>query len=236
MQINQLQTNIPPHPHVPGWGVGLLTVRRLVDRQSQPSEALIDISRDSAPDVARVIYTTIEQVQSQMLIGIDLRGISLMPSFLWRQIGPRLHGQVIDGAFGADKRVLYVTNGDEEALRNLQWAFLDSSREAFSRAGKLMDRAAIVPKAPKGYCGVLRLPYEEVFALVNQKGVLSNEELVELVNHRYSLNNANNYLTALADLGLVYRQVAARDTGGYASRAYALTVSEEVICDAIQLI
>jgi hypothetical protein len=227
-------TQTPSHPRLPGWCLGLLPIIKLANGNSTHSP--VDVSRESAPAIARAVYTAIERAPSKMLIGIDLQEISLMPSFLWRQLGPLLHGQVIEGALGLDKRIVYLTRGDEEAIRNLQWAFLDSSREAFTRTSKLMDRAAIVPAAPKGYCGVLRLPYEEVFILINRQGALSNEELVELVNRRYSLNNANNYLTALADLGLVYRQIVPRDTGGYASRTYALSVPEEVMNNAIQLI
>ena len=72
--------------------------------------------------------------------------------------------------------------------------------------------------------------------MVNQRGSLTNEQVVELVSHRYTLNNANNYLTALAELGLVYRQVAPRVTGGYAAQAHALTVPEEEMNYATRLV
>jgi hypothetical protein len=148
-----------------------------------------------------------------------------------------LHEQVIEGSLGADKRLIYVTGGDKEHLQTLQWVFEGAASAAAQRAGKRAeDRAAIVPTAPKGYCGELRRAYEEVFTLINAHHSLSNEELVELVEHRYTFNNANNYLTALADLGLVYRQVVPRGSGGYASRAYAISVPEEVVRDAIHLI
>jgi len=34
-----------------------------------------------------------------------------------------LHEQVIEGSLGADKRIVYVTEGDKEHLQTLQWVF-----------------------------------------------------------------------------------------------------------------
>src|SRR5207249_1700655 len=100
------------HPHVPGWGLSLLSVSKLASGKLVRSH--IGISREDATRVGQGVYTAVERAPSQMLIGIDLRGISLMPSFLWRQIGPLLQAQVIEGALGSSKRVLYVTGGDED--------------------------------------------------------------------------------------------------------------------------
>jgi hypothetical protein len=236
MPAIHIQRQAITHPLVPDWELGLLPIKHLADGRSE--QALIDVSRDEAPKLGQAVYDVIQKAPSQMLIGIDLRNISLMPSFLWRQLGPLLQTQVLLGALGSEKRILYITGGDEETLRNLQWAFRDAAMEASQLAGKLMlhDRAALVPAASKGYCGVLRSAYEEVFLLVNKHAALSNEDLVNLVAGRYSPNNANNYLTGLAELGLIYRQKSPRTTGGYASRAYGLSVSEEVMEHAPSLI
>jgi hypothetical protein len=231
--MSQAVQKIKQHPTLPEWGLASLRLNRLA---GHAAEANIDISRREAPEIGQAVYRTITQASSHLLIGLDLRGVQLMPSFLWRHIGPLLYNRLLNGELGADKRLLYLTNGDEELVRNLQWAFLDASQEAYHRAGKQSDRAALVPAAPKGYCGVLRRPYEEAFTLVHQHQSLSNEELADQVQRRYSPTNANNYLTALADLGLVYRQVAPRSSGGYASRAYALNVPEEVFDATIALV
>ena len=222
------------HPYISGWQLGIVSVVHLTGGDRHP--ALIDIPRERAHEVSTAVYATIEHAPPHSVIGIDLRGISLMPSLLWRKIGPVLHTQLVEGVYGADKRALYITGGDEETIRNLQWAFQDASFEASKRAGKTSDRAALVPRAAKGYCGVLRASYEEVLQIVNQAGSLTNEELVERVNNRYSLNNANNYLTALAELGLVYRTITAKPTGGYTSRAFAVCVPEEVVEHAVEFV
>jgi hypothetical protein len=218
------------HPHISGWGLTSLSIIDLVG--GQHSRAPVDISREKASEVGPAVYAAIDEIGLRTVVGLDLRGISLMPSFLWRQLGPLLHNRVLENSLGADKRVFYLTGGDEELLRNLRWAFLDASKEVSTRAGKLIDRAGLVPKAPGGYCGVLRQPYEEVLALVNQRGSITNEEVVEEVG-RYTFNNANNYLTGLAELGLILRQVAPRPTGGYVSRAYSISVPEEQIDNAV---
>ena len=223
------------HPHIPGWNMTVLSV---LDFAGGAAESrYVDISREHAADIGKAIYDTIKDTSPCTVVGLDLRGISLMPSFLWRQLGPLLHSRVIDNELGPDKGILYLTGGDDELLRNLRWAFLDASKEASTRAGgKLVDKAALVPAAPGGYCGVLRQPYEEVLSLVIRKGSVTNEEVVENTGRRYTFNNANNYLTALAELGLIYRQISPRPTGGYAARAYSVSVTEEEIDHAFDLI
>lgn len=230
MSTTLLQPKVVSHPHVFGWGLTSLSIISLAGYQNL--QAPVDISREKASEVGSTVYAAIEEIAPRMVIGLDLRGISLMPSFLWRQLGPLLHNRALENALGVDKRVFYLTGGDEELLRNLRWAFLDASKEVSTRAGKLIDRAALVPKAPSGYCGVLRQPYEEVLALITQRGSITNEEVVEEVG-RYTFNNANNYLTGLAELGLILRQVSPRPTGGYVSRAYSISVREELIDNAI---
>ena len=224
-----LEQGVAQHPHIPGWTISLLSLLEVSGNRGLHD---VDISRERGAEVGQAVYAAVDRMPSRSVIGLDLRGISLMPSFLWRQLGPLLHSRVLEGALGADKRLIYLTDGDEELLRNLRWAFLDASKEASNRAGKLVDRAALVPAAPNSYCGILRPPYEEVFTLVNQKGSITNEEVVEEVG-RYTFNNANNYLTGLAELGLIYRQITPRPTGGYASRAYSLRVPEEVFDEAV---
>ncbi len=222
------------HPYIPGWQLGVISVVRLAGNDRHRMS--IDIPGERADEMSAAVYAAIEHAPSHNVIGIDLRGILLMPSILWRKIGPVLHTQLVGGAYGTDKRALYLTGGDDEAIRNLQSAFRDASYEASQRAGKTGDRAALVPQAPKSYCGILRAPYEEVLRLVNQAGSLTNEELVERVDKRYSLSNANNYLTALADLGLVYRTITAKPTGGYTSRAFAICVPEEIVEHAVEFV
>jgi hypothetical protein len=220
------------HPYIPGWTVTLLSILALAGHKGAH---YIDIPREKGEDVGRDVYSAVEQMPARTVVGLDLRGISLMPSFLWRQLGPLLHSRVIENGLGTDKRILYLTGGDDELLRNLRWAFLDASKEASTRAGgKLVDKAALVPAAPRGYCGVLRQPYVEVLDLVIKNGSITNEEVVEETGRRYTFNNANNYLTGLAELGLIYRQVTPRPSGGYASRAYSVSVSEEAIDDAFR--
>lgn len=227
-----LEQGIAEHPHIPGWKLTQLSVSGMTDGHG-PNH--VDISREKAVEVGRGVYATIEQTQSRTVVAVDLRGISLMPSFLWRQIGPLLHSRVLENELGADKRILYLTGGDDELIRNLKWAFLDASKEASSRSGgKFVDKAALVPAAPGGYCGVLRRPYEEVLALVIKNGSITNEGVVEETGRRYTFNNANNYLTSLAEIGLIYRQVTSRPSGGYASRAYSISVTEEVIDNALR--
>lgn len=222
------------HPHIPGWGLGKLPVIKLIPGQPTPP---VNISRSVAPSVGQAVYAQVENASEKLVISIDFRGILEMPCSLWHKLGSMLHSQVLSGSLGADKRLIYVTGGDKEHLQTLQWVFGGAATAAAQKAGKRAeDRAAIVPATPKGYCGKLRRAYEEVFTLANEHHSLSNEELVSLVEHRYTFNNANNYLTALADLGLVYRQVIPRSSGGYASRAYAISVPEEVVLDAVPLI
>lgn len=229
-----LGQEVAEHPHIPGWSISLLPI---VNFAGAGGDYPVNIPREKGEEVTRSVYAAIEQAPPRTVIGLDLRGISLMPSFLWRQLGPLLHSRVLENALGVDKQVLYLTSGDDELLRNLRWAFLDASKEASTRAGgKLVDKAALVPAAPSGYCGVLRQPYEEVLALVIRKGSVTNEEVVEETGRRYTFNNANNYLTGLAELGLIYRQVIPRPTGGYASRAYSVSVPEEVLDDAFHLV
>lgn len=228
-----LGQEIAQHPHIPGWNMTSLSI---VDLAGDGKSHDRNISREKGAEIGQAIYTAIEQIVSRTVVALDLRGISLMPSFLWRYLGPLLHSRVIENELGTDKRVIYLTGGDEELLRNLRWAFLDASKEASNRAGKLVDRAALVPAAPGGYCGVLRQPYEEVLVLVLRRGSVTNEEVVEETGRRYTFNNANNYLTGLADLGLIYRQVTPRPTGGYAARGYSLSVPEEVMDDAFRLV
>jgi hypothetical protein len=214
MSTATLGQEVAEHPYIPGWTMTLLSILDLAGRQGRH---YIDIPREKGEDVGRDVYSAVEQMPARTVISLDLRGISLMPSFLWRQLGPLL------------------TGGDDELLRNLRWAFLDASKEASNRAGgKLVDKAALVPAAPGGYCGVLRQPYVEVLDLVIKNGSVTNEEVVEETGRRYTFNNANNYLTGLAELGLIYRQVTPRPSGGYASRAYSVSVSEEVIDDAFR--
>jgi hypothetical protein len=227
-----LGQEVVEHPYIPGWTVTLLSILALAGHEGAH---YIDIPREKGEDVRRDVYSAVEQMLARTVVGLDLRGISLMPSFLWRQLGPLLHSRVIENGLGADKRILYLTGGDDELLRNLRWAFLDASKEASNRAGgKLVDKAALVPAAPGGYCGVLRQPYVEVLNLVIKNGSVTNEEVVEETGRRYTFNNANNYLTGLAELGLIYRQVTPRPSGGYASRAYSVSVSEEAIDDAFR--
>lgn len=226
-----LEQEVAEHPYIPEWKLTRLSVLDLTDKQG-PNYA--DIPREKAVEVGRDVYTAIEQTLSRTVIALDLRGISLMPSFLWRQLGPSLHSRVIENELGTDKRIFYLTGGDDELIRNLKWAFLDASKEASSRSGgKLVDKAALVPAAPGGYCGVLRRPYEEVLALVIKNGSITNEGVVEETGRRYTFNNANNYLTSLAEIGLIYRQVTSRPSGGYASRAYSISVTEEVVDNAL---
>lgn len=228
--MHQAEYDMPlvQHPIIPGWRLSLLHITDFLEHPADIA-GRVTIAREDTRPVSDGVYTAIQRATPQLVVAIDLRNITLMPSMLWRQLGPILHTQVVDGVLGPEKRVVYLAGGDEEILRNLQWAFRDAAVEIFNQTGKRVDRAAIVPTAPKGYCGTLRAPYEEVFLQVRAHDSLTNEEVVSLVGHRYTFNNANNYLTALAGLGLVYRTVAARDSGGYVARAYAVGAEEEVI-------
>lgn len=230
-----MPTQLHPHPYLLNWGLGRISLVRLA--QPPHDDAGIYVPREQAPDVSQRVYDILQAAPPRVVVGVDLRGIALMPSLLWRQLGPLLQARTLDGEFGSDKRLLYLTGGDDELLRMLTWAFRDASQDASSRgAGKRVDRAALTPAAESGYCGVLRDPYAEVLQFVNSRGVASNEDVHVHVDGRYSLNNANNYLTALADLGLIFRRLMPREGGGYASLAYALTVPEEVMADALDLV
>lgn len=232
--MSQTRSHFLGHPWVPGWGLARVPIARLTERPVEAGE--LYISREEGPDLGRRASAIVANAPQRVLLGIDLRGVSQMPSFLWRQLGPLLQGRTLQGEFGPEKRILYVTGGDEETLRMLTWAYRDVADAASQSAGKRVDRAALAPASERGYCGVLREPYAEVLQFVNARGTATNEDVSTHVEGRYSLNNANNYLTALAELGLIYRRVAPRGAGGYASIAYALSVPEEVMEHAFDLI
>jgi hypothetical protein len=194
------------------------------------------VPREAVPSVAQQVHELIEAAPPRTMIGINLREIALMPSSLWKQLGPLLHARATDGTFGADKRILYLTGGDSESLASLQAVFANAAVEASTRgSGKLVDRAALAPADRRGYVGILRKTYEEVLFLVNRFGSVTTEDVVREIG-RYSPNNASNYLAELDDLGLIIRDVAPRPTGGFASRAYALSVPEEAFRNAVSLV
>ncbi len=238
MTITQTPTGHVAHPHLPGWTLATIPLARLVpSRVTTPEDEPLYITRDEGPAVARCVHELIERVDTQTLVGLDLRRIGLMPSFLWRQFGPLLHARVADGAFGPAKRVMYLTGGDPETLASLQSTFAAEAVEGSSRGiGKLLDRAGIVPADRKGYAGILRKSYEEVFHLVNRLGSATTEDVVRETGQRYSPNNASNYFVELAALGLVVRDLAPKAAGGFASRAYSLSVPEEAFKDALTLL
>lgn len=230
-----MKTYLLPHPHIPGWLITRITLMNMlkVSEDSSIFGAIVTQELDKA--VTSTLGDAIRSLPEHTLIGLDFAGIASMETRLWAQIGPQLVERVLSGAYGENKRLIYLIGDQTWLINDLQWSFEHAS--ASDRDG---NRAVLVPASPRGFCGVLAPIYSEALALVNAHGSLSSFDLYNQLQRRYKLApaHADHCLSYLAQLGLLYRHsTISRPEFSYDlnSRGYALSLTEHEILQSERL-
>ncbi len=216
------------HPTIPGWKLAHLSLARLARKAAPESLIGLQINRETGERMCRRLEEKLLELPQRTLVGLDLSGISTMDINIWALIGPRLAERLVRGELGPEKRLEYLVGESYWLLNDLQWSF---ERDINTSTGKAGNRAALAPKAARGFVGLLAPIYADALNLITTEGYMDSVELYGRLVRRYSIqpSHADQCLSALAQLGLIYRRNFSRPGTHYELNAggHVLSVPEE---------